>query len=45
LCPDALSDFTRSMRKSHSSSRWMNGAMKPPLAASTWIGMSSPQSR
>ena len=22
--------------------RWMNGAMNPPLAASTWIGMSSP---
>ena len=37
-------DFTRGRRKSQSRSGWRNGATKPPLAASTWIGMSRPVS-
>ncbi len=44
LWPDALIDFTRGRRKSQTRSGSTNGAMKPPLAPSTWIGMSSPVS-
>lgn len=33
-------ETTFSQRKSHARSGEMNGATKPPLAASTWIGTS-----
>lgn len=42
LCPEALMDLTRGTRKSHSRSSCKNGATNPPLAASTWMGMSRP---
>lgn len=37
-------DFTRRRRKSHIRAGSTNGAMKPPLAPSTWIGTSRPLS-
>ena len=42
LWPDALIECTRGTRKSHSRSASRKGAMNPPDAASTWIGMSRP---
>ncbi len=44
MWPDALIDATCSSRKSQTSSGWANGAMNPPLAPSTCIGMSHPRS-
>jgi hypothetical protein len=41
LRPEVLIDATRSTRKSQTSSGCRNGAMNPPLAASTWTGTSS----
>ena len=38
MWPDALIDLTRSRRKSQTRSGAQNGARKPPLAPSTWIG-------
>ena len=40
LWPDTLIESTHFKRKSHFFSGYRNGRMKPPLAASTWIGMS-----
>jgi hypothetical protein len=45
LCPLTLMLFTSGSRKSHSSSGDRNGAMNPPLAASTWMGVSHPVRR
>lgn len=42
LCPLALTELTFLSLKSNSRSGKMKGAMKPPLAASTWILMSQP---
>ena len=42
LWPEALIDSTCGRRKSHGRSGWMNGATKPPAAASTWMGTSQP---
>ncbi|GMP25584.1 hypothetical protein CsSME_00002380 [Camellia sinensis var. sinensis] len=42
LCPLTFILFTSSSLKSHSSSGYKNGAMNPPLAASTCIGVSHP---
>lgn len=42
LSPDTLMETTFSHRKSHSRSGTREGARKPPLAASMWIGQSIP---
>ncbi len=40
--PEALMLLTKGSLKSHSSAGLRKGAMKPPLAASTWMGTSHP---
>jgi len=42
LWPEVLMEITCGRRKSQARSSWMNGATKPPAAASTWMGTSHP---
>lgn len=42
LCPETLIETTLGNLKSQTRSGFTNGATNPPLAASTWMGVSSP---